>query len=366
MSTSPDTPRASAAGQNGNGAARERATRVVIVDNSATLRQLLADGLRDRGLEIVGAASDGRDALRVIEQTRPDVVSLDYMMPELDGLGVLRGLRDRGLAVPTVIVTSVQGVAAERAVEMLTEGAVEVVPKPLPGASPAAFLDELREQLELAAHARVKPHPHEIVGRRPPERRRIPGTRRLARRRVVVIAASTGGPQALRCILGSLPNRIGTGTIIVQHMPARFTPRLAVRLDSDSLLNVREAAEGDRLNSSNALLAPGGLHLRIANGTVTLTTEPPIGGLRPRADVTIADAAKAYGKDVMLIVLTGMGRDGLQGARLVKSHGGIVVAESEDSAVVYGMPRAIVEAGLADAVLPSIRIADAIEQEAGW
>jgi two-component system chemotaxis response regulator CheB len=181
----------------------------------------------------------------------------------------------------------------------------------------------------------------------------------------VLIATSTGGPRALAALLPKLPAPLGVGTLIVQHMPAGFTGSLAARLNASSALNVVEATGGEALNSRTALLAPGGLHLRLAqDGRTMLSDEPAIGGLRPRADLLIQDAARAYRDRLLLVVLTGMGNDGLAGAREVRRHGGRILVESEDSCTVYGMPRAIVDGGLADEILDLSRLPEAIADEA--
>jgi two-component system, chemotaxis family, protein-glutamate methylesterase/glutaminase len=186
-----------------------------------------------------------------------------------------------------------------------------------------------------------------------------------AARRVVVIAASTGGPRALGELIPRLPAPLGAGTVIVQHLPTGFTAPLARRLDRAARLRVREAGEGDVLDPRVALLAPGGSHLRLtAAGMATLSDAPEVGGLRPRADLTILDAAKVYGPSLLLVVLTGMGKDGLDGARAVKKAGGRVLVEAESTCVVYGMPRAVAEAGLADEILPLDELPAAIAREA--
>lgn len=183
--------------------------------------------------------------------------------------------------------------------------------------------------------------------------------------RVVVIAASTGGPRALSQLLPALPSPLGAGTVIVQHLPSGFTGALAQRLDRAAQLSVREAGDGDRLDPAAALLAPGGAHLRIdASGVASLSRAPEVGGLRPRADLTIADAARAYGERTVLVVLTGMGDDGLAGAREVRRRGGRVLVEAESSCAIYGMPRAVAEARLADAVLPLDELPATIAAEA--
>jgi two-component system chemotaxis response regulator CheB len=184
--------------------------------------------------------------------------------------------------------------------------------------------------------------------------------------RAVVIASSTGGPRALAELMPKLPARLGAGTLMVQHMPAGFTASLAQRLDRSSKLTIKEAAGGELLDPSVALHAPGGSHLRLVDGRkARLSDAPAIGALRPRADLTIQDVAEAYGERTLLVVLTGMGRDGLDAARIVKKRGGRILVEAESSCTVYGMPRAIAEAGLADAILDLRDLPAAIAQEAG-
>jgi two-component system chemotaxis response regulator CheB len=181
----------------------------------------------------------------------------------------------------------------------------------------------------------------------------------------VVIVSSTGGPRALSQLLPSLPDPLGAGTLIVQHMPPGFTQSLAARLDRASKLDVREAEGGESIQPGIALIAPGGKHLRLGGDKRTvLSDDTEIGGLRPRADLTIKDCARVYGPRMLLVVLTGMGADGLEGAREVRNAGGRVLAEDESTCTIYGMPRAVAEAGLADEVLPLNELAEAIAAEA--
>ena len=180
-----------------------------------------------------------------------------------------------------------------------------------------------------------------------------------------MIACSTGGPKALGELLPKLPSPLGAGTLIVQHMPPGFTAPLAARLDKSSALHIREASTGDIVARDDVLIAPGGSHMHLlAGGRVQLTTdEDPIGGLRPRADLTILDAARHYGRRLLLVVLTGMGSDGLDGARAVKQAGGRILVEAESTCSVYGMPRAVSEANLADAELALYDLPAAIASE---
>jgi two-component system chemotaxis response regulator CheB len=176
----------------------------------------------------------------------------------------------------------------------------------------------------------------------------------------VIVASSTGGPRALGELIPRLPCPCGAGVLIVQHMPPGFTAPLAARLDAASSLTVREARDGDRIEPGVALLAPGGWHLRVDRERVRLTQEAPVGGLRPRADITIEDAARDWRDRLALVVLTGMGNDGLKGARALKAAGGLVLSEAEETCVVYGMPRSVEEAGLSDVVQPLPALAPAL------
>jgi two-component system chemotaxis response regulator CheB len=189
---------------------------------------------------------------------------------------------------------------------------------------------------------------------------------RSGTKKFVMIASSTGGPKALGELIPQLPSPLGSGSVIVQHMPPGFTASLATRLDGTSRLSVVEAKPGDSVDPKRLLLAPGGAHLRMdTGGRVRLSDDAPMGGLRPRADLTISDVAKIYGPNLLLVVLTGMGKDGLEGAKAVKAAGGRVLVEAESTCVVYGMPRAVAEAGLADEVLPLHELPAAIAREAG-
>jgi len=199
-----------------------------------------------------------------------------------------------------------------------------------------------------------------------PPVRRAPAAAAVAAQPLVFIASSTGGPAALARLVPQLPDRLGAGTVIVQHMPAGFTTSLAARLDRASRLHVVEAAAGEALAPGKAVLGPGGLHLRLdAERRVVLSDAEPIGGLRPRADLGIEDAARLFGRRLLLVVLTGMGNDGVRGAEAVRAHGGRVLVQEESTCIVYGMPRAVAEAGLADGVHGLDDLPAAIVREVG-
>lgn len=324
------------------------------------MRRIVSSSLSRAGVEIVGSAANGDEALAACERERPDALMLDLSMPGLDGIGVLRALRQRGRSeMPVIVVSAFSPSQGARAVDALAEGAFDLVPKPAIGEGLDGFADALVTKVRAATAGRHR-YANGGMAVRQPRR-----AQRSSVAKAVMIATSTGGPKALAALTPMLPAPLGIGTLIVQHMPPGFTKSLAARLDQASALNIREADGGERLDPGVALLAPGGKHMRVAaDGRVSLTDEPEIGALRPRADLTIADVAKTYGERTVLVVMTGMGNDGLVGAREVRRRGGRILVEAESTCTVYGMPRAIEEAKLADEVLPLHELADAIAQEA--
>jgi two-component system, chemotaxis family, protein-glutamate methylesterase/glutaminase len=357
-----------------------RRGRVVVTDDSRLMRRMLSDALSRQRFEVVGSAADGDEALELCRKHRPDALTLDLHMPGLDGLGVLKALRDgKAEPVPVVVVSAFSPAHGARAVDALAGGAFDLVAKPAIGEGMDEFTAELGRKVAEAAHAgrarRTSARPAVARPARRPGQVSAPavpphtGARRVrtasATKKLVIVACSTGGPKALGELMPALPDRLGLGTLIVQHMPAGFTASLATRLDSSSKLTVREAAGREILDPTVALIAPGGAHLRLEQDRRTrLSDDSPVGGLRPRADFTIEDAARLYGPRLLLVVLTGMGRDGLRGAKAVKAAGGTVLVESENTCTVYGMPRAIAEAGLADEILDLTDLPLAIAREA--
>jgi two-component system chemotaxis response regulator CheB len=367
-----------------------RRARVLIVDDSALMRQMIRRTLEEAGLEVVGTARDGVEAIERAAELRPDVVTLDVEMPRLDGLGALeRMMAER--PVPVVMCSSLTDAGAGATMRALELGAVDFVQKPGPGVPFEEIAGELGRKVLAAASARVRPlvprhvaGPAAPPGQGPSARRaegrqeRPPGgvvqgrpvgpwasTERrrgvvAGRGRLIVIASSTGGPNALFQTLAELPGDLPAGVVVVQHMPAGFTRSLAQRLDERSALRVREAASGDLPEPGLVLVAPGDRHLELDEaGKVRITDGAREHGVRPAADVTLRSAVKGFSGALDLVVLTGMGSDGTAGARYVKAVGGRVVVEAESTAVVWGMPRAVAEAGLADAVVP-------LREIAGW
>jgi two-component system chemotaxis response regulator CheB len=341
------------------------APRIVVADDSPFMRTVLGGALHAAGFDVVGSARDGDEALAQCRELQPDAMTLDLAMPGLDGIGVLRALRAADEPdLPVIVVSAFSPSHGARAVDALAEGAFDLVPKPEVGEPFHSFTETLTDRLRIA----VLRHGVTVVDRPAAHERALAIPARTAPaggRRAVVIAASTGGPQALARLMSELPAEVGEGVMIVQHMPAGFTGSLAARLDRESNLHVREAAPGDVFEPGTALIAPGGSHLRLDGAhRARLSYEPAIGGLRPCADLTIADVTEVWGERTLLVVLTGMGRDGAKGARLVHEAGGRVICQTAETCTVYGMPRAVVESGLADLTFPLDEMAAAIVAEA--
>lgn len=326
-----------------------RPIRVLVVDDSATVRAVLSRHLdEDPQLEVVGIARDGVEALERIQELRPDVVTLDVEMPRLDGLQTLERIMQE---CPTrvVMVSGLTGEGADATIRALELGAIDFIEKPsFAGvAAPHAVAGAVCQKVRDAAAARP--------GRFGRTRRPLPpasGPRRW-NSRTVVIGASTGGPQALRRLLTALPPDTGVPIVVVQHMPAGFTQSLARRLDELGPLPVAEATAGSRLERGKVLVAPGGFHLTVdGGGVVALNEDETECGVRPSVNVTMESMVTAYGRNTLGVVLTGMGSDGARGAALIKAAGGETIVEAEESCVIFGMPRSVIQAGHADQVLP--------------
>lgn len=341
------------------------AVRVLVVDDSAFMRVTLTKLLsEDPELQVVGTARDGIDALAKVETLRPDVITLDVEMPRMDGLEFLRQLMATH-PIPVVMLSSLTQEGADTTVEALALGAVDFAGKPQRMTTLHQISDDLVAKVKRAARARVVPvtTPRRAVIAEPGPTS-VPPARAGAKgiwQNVLVIGSSTGGPRALRQVLSGLPADLAVPVLVVQHMPPGFTRSLAANLDQCSPLQVREAAAGDVLERGVALVAPGGYHMiPTREGVIRLDQGPTVNGVRPSVDVTLLGTVAVYGGRVLAVVLTGMGHDGLDGAMALKRAGGVVLAEHESTCVVYGMPRSIVEAGLADEVAPIDQMADAI------
>jgi two-component system, chemotaxis family, protein-glutamate methylesterase/glutaminase len=335
--------------------------RVLVVDDSAFMRRVIGEAISSQAdMELAGVAINGLDALLKVEQLKPDVVTLDVEMPEMDGLTALRHLMAR-YPRPVVMLSSLTQEGAATTLRALSIGAVDFVGKP--SGSISLDFHKVREDLlhkvRIAATARVHTRLAPTVPAHPA--RTAAPSRASGFDRLVVIGSSTGGPRALGSVVPALQRDGRTAYVIVQHMPAGFTRSLAERLDGSSAIDVHEASAGDRLAVDTALLAPGDHHLRLAaSGVVELDEGPRVHGVRPSVDVTLESVAAHFSNRTVVAILTGMGQDGASGAASVRAAGGYVLAEDESTCVVWGMPRAVVERGAADKVVPLDVMAHAI------
>ena len=335
---------------------RQKPVRILIVDDSATIRTVLARALSAGGqIEVVGTARDGIDACEQVARLHPDVVTLDVEMPRMDGLAALRQIMATA-PVPVIMVSSLTKTGADMTLRALELGAVDFVAKPLHAGVPAIhdILDELNEKILAVAGRRLRRLSE-------PERRAPARASGGWLRRAVVIGASTGGPKALMSVLTALPGDLDAPVFVVQHMPPGFTRTLAERIEQLSPLRVEEARPGSRAERRKVFVAPGGFHMLLsANGEIRLEQSAPECGVRPSVNVTMESVTAAWGSATLGVILTGMGNDGTRGARIIRAAGGQVLAEHESTCAVYGMPKSVIDAGLADAIAPLQDMAGAI------
>lgn len=372
--------------------------RVLIVDDSAVMRKIIASALqKEPSIEIVGNAANGLQAIEAIQTCNPDVVTLDIEMPEMDGLTALREIRKENKYLPIIMFSSLTHKGAQAAVIALTAGASDYVGKPAnaTGGIDDAFkvletelipkiiglakrIKSRRAREEGAAEA-SKSNPPSIsktaIAAKPIAPIKAPASLASKINKVtsgvvakpaeaVCIGVSTGGPEALMQVFSAFNAPLNVPIFIVQHMPADFTALLAARLSATGVMTVKEAEEGEIAEPGKVYIAPGGFHMTLSRpGTKTiihLNTEPPENSCRPAVDVLFRTAADVYGSSLLAVMLTGMGYDGLKGTQLIKEKGGQVIAQDEASSVIWGMPGAVVQAGLADTVLPIDKITEEI------
>lgn len=346
--------------------------RVLVVDDSVVVRRLVTQALeQDPIVEVVGAAANGQIALTKANQLRPDLVTMDVEMPVMDGITAVRQFRAAGHSMPIIMCSTLTDRGAAATLDALTAGASDYVTKP------AGALGGLEESLRQVA-SDLLPKVRALVPRataRATGVRVVPSSSRirLASRtapappvRMVVLGSSTGGPSALATVIGGLTVPPRVPVLIVQHMPPVFTRQLADRLDRLGPVRVVEAQDGQRPAPGVIHIAPGGRHMELRSEagllTLRLTDDPPVNYCRPAVDVLFRSAVKVLGGELLGVVLTGMGSDGMVGAGEIVTAGGSVLAQDEGTSVVWGMPGAVASAGHAHSVLPLAEIASAIER----
>ena len=338
--------------------------RVLVVDDSALMRKLLTQVLEsDHSIQVVGTAMDGSFGLKKIEELKPHVITLDLEMPRMDGLEMLREIT-RKHRVPVIVVSAHSKQGAYSTFRALALGAFDFVAKPKDAVS--GNLGEIAAQLTSkikAAAAAGAPRlltlpPAERKAHKPAIQQRKPATK------VVAIGVSTGGPNALQYVFSQLPGDFPGSILVVQHMPEGFTETFARRLDECSAIEVKEAQSGDLLLAGRALICPGDRHLsakRMPLGDVAVISDHPrVNGHRPSVDILFESVAREFGSNAIAVVMTGMGEDGARGMAAVKAAGGLTMAQSPESCVVDGMPRAAIEKGFATRVVPLDALANAL------
>jgi two-component system, chemotaxis family, protein-glutamate methylesterase/glutaminase len=328
--------------------------RVLVVDDSVTIRTLVSALLKeDPEIEVAGVAPDGRVGLAKFGQLRPDVVTLDVEMPTMDGLATLEAIRREDPSAVVIMCSSLTHRGASTTFDALAAGASDYVAKP-DGMHAEQALKEFGTELiaKVKAHARRK---QPVTARAAaPVKLAPPKTKQKVE--VVAVASSTGGPNALATFIPALPKGFPLPVVLVQHMPPLFTQLLAERLDATSPVRVVEGTDGMPLEPGTVYIAPGGHHMETMRDGATyrlrLHDGPQENCCRPAADVLFRSTVKCFGAGVLGVVLTGMGQDGMLGSQAIHAAGGQVLAQDEATSVVWGMPRAVAEAGLAQAVLP--------------
>jgi len=336
--------------------------KVLIVDDSSYMRYVLKNILKDdAGIEVVGEARDGVDALKKFGDVNPDVVTLDVEMPRMDGLTTLKKLMAIK-PVPVLMVSRYTESGGEITIEALQSGAIDFVQKPegRDALTMNKVKDELISKIKIAAAVTKS----KLFSADMPVRTHAAATDKKWKtaagrlRKVAVICSSTGGPRALAEVMSRIPADAPICILIVQHMPPGFTESLAHRLDQISAFQVGEAKEGDVIMPGKAFVAPGDYHLRIKQtGNLYLVKEAHVNNVRPAADVTLSDAALVFGKNTICVILTGMGNDGTAGGTAVKENGGATIAQHGATCTVNGMPASLINAGMADIIAPLDRIA---------
>lgn len=338
--------------------------RVLVVDDSALMRKLIPQILRTSdSIEVVGTAMNGEFGLKKIEDLRPQVVTLDLEMPGMSGLDTLREIRSR-YGIPVIVVSSFSTEGATQTLQALALGAFDFVAKPSDVTERMPKIaQELIAKINAAAHSRYIRPVSEPARRaaKPFSEASIPPTR------VVALGISTGGPQALQYLLPQFPADFSAAILIVQHMPEGFTEKFAQRMDEICAIRVKEAQSGDVLQAGRALVCPGNRHLKIkrlfGEEVAVLTDDAHVNGHRPSVDVLFHSLAQECGTRGIAVLMTGMGDDGARALGNVKAAGGLTIAQSEESCVVYGMPKAAIERGHASRVLALDAMAAALLAE---
>jgi two-component system, chemotaxis family, protein-glutamate methylesterase/glutaminase len=340
--------------------------RVLIVDDSVVVRKVVSTALSvDPGIAIAGTAADGRIALAKIPLLTPDLVTLDIEMPGLNGIETLKEIRNLYPKLPVIMFSNMTERGAAITLDALSLGASDYATKPSKSGDPEVAAERIRSELipKIKAICALRPSVPQpsrlpVPEPLPPQQFTTPVSQPAAPSRIDILAigASTGGPNALAKVLPAFPKNFPVPIVIVQHMPPLFTRLLSERLNEKSKITIREGEPGRSLEPGEAWIAPGAYHMTVerfgASFRLAMNQEPPENSCRPAVDVLFRSAARVYGGNVLAVVLTGMGSDGVRGAQHIRERGGQVWVQDEASSVVWGMPGMVAEAGQADEIIP--------------
>lgn len=354
--------------------------RAVVIDDTIVYRKIVGDVLKEIPfVEVVGTANNGKIALSKIDSLRPDFITLDIEMPELNGIEVLQALKDKSYAPVVIMLSTLTQHGSEMTIKALELGAFDFVPKPDQGkmaenmekvrAAILPIVNALKRQKEtkFKIHDKIQPKvagPITDKPRQPPPVVQKQVTR--SKSEIVGIGISTGGPNALTRMIPMLPGNLKAPVLIVQHMPPLFTASLANSLNNKSALHVKEAENGDTIEPGKIYIAPGGKQMKIIAGAdgitrkIKITDDPPENSCRPSVDYLFRSIAQYYVGRATGVIMTGMGSDGSKGLVQMKNNGSIVIAQNEETCTVYGMPKEPIESGIADIVAPLEKIAEEI------
>jgi two-component system, chemotaxis family, protein-glutamate methylesterase/glutaminase len=367
--------------------------RVMVVDDSALYRQMVKNVLRTlTDVEVIGLACTGKEALEKIPELKPELLTLDVQMPDMNGLELLREIKQRRLPVKSIMLSSLTAHGAQVTTDALLAGAFDFIQKPnspdantnrlqlesllaekinafqqsrnitMPTRKPTSSVIRINESRSSETRSVETRTNSQVNASRSAESSDSPASgNRTNRIDAVAIGTSTGGPIALRDVIPRLPKTLPVPVFVVQHMPPNYTRSLASRIGEVSQLEVHEAANGMKVEAGHAYIAQGGLHMGVElqnrKPVIRTSDEPPEHNCRPAVDFTLRSLCNVYGGNVLAVILTGMGRDGTEGCRLVKQWGGSVIAQHPEGCTVYGMPKVVVEEQLADRVVPLEKIA---------
>ncbi len=349
--------------------AKSKLIKVLVVDDSAFMRKVVAEMIGEApDMEVVQKARNGIDALRKVEEYQPDVVTLDVEMPKMNGLDFLEKLMQiQTKAIPVIMLSSLTTKQSKTTIKALELGAVDFVAKP--SGSISLDINIVQEELINKVRLAAKSKPRFLkrkLSKDKQERKRKKIIKKRSKYlptnsdKFLVIGASTGGPRALKDVVTVLPNDLNAAVLIVQHMPAGFTTSLSERLNKLSNIRVKEAEDGDALEKGLALVAPGDYHMIVEEEKVKLVQTEKVHNVRPAVDVTMKSIVEEYGSNTVGVLLTGMGKDGAMGMKMIRDSGGQTIAQDEASCVVYGMPKVAYDIGGVDVVKPISLISDEI------